>query len=122
MLPPNAKVMLPSSATECCHLRRSPKSVQNFIHAGGVRYRGCGWVRTTSGSSSGSKVRFADQPSRTRQFLCLGELIRLDAGLSQPASSLIRSGSPTDVYCRLSLTLTELCAPVITSVAVTATV
>jgi hypothetical protein len=29
MLPPSAKVMLPSSATECCHLRRSPKGVQS---------------------------------------------------------------------------------------------
>src|SRR5260370_39772462 len=47
------KVMLPSGVTECCHLRRSPKGVQSLIHAGGVRCRGCGWVRTMSGSSSG---------------------------------------------------------------------
>ena len=37
MRPPSAKFMLPSSATECCHLRRSPKGVQSLVHAGGVR-------------------------------------------------------------------------------------
>jgi hypothetical protein len=31
------KVMLPSSATKCCQLQRSPKGVQNLIHAGDVR-------------------------------------------------------------------------------------
>ena len=71
------KVMLPSSATECCHLRRSPKSVQNFIHAEGVRCRGCGWVRTMSGSSSGSKVRFADQlPITPQAFLLRAQCVR----------------------------------------------
>jgi putative alpha-1,2-mannosidase len=35
------------------HLRRLPGGVQSLIHAGGVRCRGCGSVRTMSGSNSG---------------------------------------------------------------------
>jgi hypothetical protein len=46
-----------SGATECC-LRRSPKGVQNLIHAEGVRWR-CGSIGTRSSQALG-KARFAD--------------------------------------------------------------
>jgi hypothetical protein len=44
--------MLLSSATEC-HLSAIVKGAQSLIHAEGVRCRGCGSVKTISGSSSG---------------------------------------------------------------------
>jgi hypothetical protein len=55
--------ILPPSAELCCHLVQwnaatecnvmLPLGVQSIIHAEGVRCRGCGSIRTMSGSSSG---------------------------------------------------------------------
>jgi hypothetical protein len=54
------KVMLRSSARECCHLRRSPKGVQ--ISSTPEAWGAAAAVRSGSGRSQalGSKVRFAD--------------------------------------------------------------
>jgi hypothetical protein len=53
-------VMRPPSAKLCCHpLQRNAatfgdhQGCESIIHAGGVRCRGCGSVRTMSGSNSG---------------------------------------------------------------------
>jgi hypothetical protein len=49
--------------------------------------------------------------------------MRLEVGFATALSPASRVHSlPTDVYCTLSVTLVELCAPVVTSVAVTTTV
>ncbi|WP_433965861.1 hypothetical protein [Tunturiibacter gelidiferens] len=45
--------MLTPIATECCHLRRLPKGVQNLIHAEGVRWRSRSSIRTWSESGDG---------------------------------------------------------------------
>jgi hypothetical protein len=47
------KVMLPSSATECCHLRRSPKGVQSLIDVEGGRRRNRGSIRAWPKSGAG---------------------------------------------------------------------
>ena len=47
------KVMLRSSARECCHLRRSQMGVQNIIHAEGGRRRNRDSIRTWPESGAG---------------------------------------------------------------------
>src|SRR5260370_25166753 len=95
--------MLPSSGTECCHLRRSPKGVQVSSTP-----EACVGLGRCPVRAQGSKVRFADKLEVTDNFLTID---RPRADASRMSSSVAwRSEEHTselqshlNLVCRLLL-------------------